>query len=620
MFAFQVSVKPAKSFETAQYPYIAAILTSESETHPASLSFEAEITCLTDTNHQYIKENEPATLYFQLEDEAYSLRKGDIIVFKNRMKEIQNNGNPEAFDYKQYMADKGFSYSQYLGCNQWKKIGKDKRFSLKSAAIDARRSCLNKLDNLNLEYEQKSLISSLLLGYRQNLTPDQKSYFRESGLSHILAVSGLHTGILFFLSYLLFYPLRWVRASKLQALCMLTVIWGYAFLTGLSPSVVRACIMVSFILGGEILNRPNSAANSLLAAAFFMLLYQPRYLFDAGFQLSFLAVLSIFLFYPLLKQFYMPTNRIARYFWTIALTSIAVQIGLAPLVIYYFHQLPILALMANLVVIPLLPLILGGGIVLIALESLQISSGWLLMVEKWLLDVVNQTSQTLSSWSFASVSHIWISPLTTCICFTATVLLYLCFRTKNIRYFIVSLVIVTAGLTISAYNLYFPPFRSLIMVYNQKGNTCINIIDNRHNLIISNDTLITIKEIEAAAGDFWMKHNLHPAQIITTPACLSNLEIELPFVRFYNKTLLLLDSDMWDGYTTPRPLHIHYGIVGNGFRGKLEDIATLFHFDELIITAGVHPQTSLRLQRECKKLHIRHYVVKESGARQIKLY
>ena len=350
------------------YKYAIATITNCKETQ-RSICCETEIKEWIQQNGQTIRDNQKAILYFKPDDLSRSLIKDNVIIFKPKLIPIVNSKNPESFDYASYMKYKGILYTQYLNTQDWKRLGYKQDKSIKGIAQELQDSALEKLKRDNFSETSYAILSALLLGNTKEITPEIRNTFSTSGLAHILAVSGLHTGIIWSLLYVLLTPLVWIKMSKLRPILTLIFLWIYAFLTGLSPSATRATIMISFILFGQILDRKGTSMNNLFAAAFFMLLYNPYYLFNVSFQLSFISVFSILYIYPVLYDLISPSSKWKSYIISIFCVSAAAQIGTLPLTVYYFHELPLLSLPTNLIIIPLLPFVLGGGILVLILNS-----------------------------------------------------------------------------------------------------------------------------------------------------------------------------------------------------------------------------------------------------------
>jgi len=192
--------------------------------------------------------------------------------------------------------------------------------------------------------------------------------YAAAGAIHILAISGLHIGIIMLLISYILKPLDYLKNGKyLKLILVVSSLWFYAILAGLSPSIVRATTMFTALSFGLFLNRKTELINILALSAIILLLINPFYVFDVGFKMSYLAVLAIILIQPKIARLWHPKYKLVNYFWQLISVSTAAQIGVLPLSLYYFHQFPGLFFLTNIVIIPLLGIILGFGLILIVL-------------------------------------------------------------------------------------------------------------------------------------------------------------------------------------------------------------------------------------------------------------
>lgn len=299
------------------------------------------------------------------------LRAGDLIVAHGQSKVIKPPPNPHGFDYSSYM--------ESLGVNRQLKLGKGKfalqpplHQGIKEKASDLREDIGNALKQSGMAEEARSVVQALLLGQRKQLDKEIYEQYKDAGAVHILAVSGLHIGILLFFLQWILKPLDRIPYGKESRLTILVVLlWGYALLAGFSASVVRAVSMFSFVAYALYLKRPSNSFNILALSMFFILLViDAKLLFQAGFQLSYTAVLSIVWIYPKLDKVLAGRNRFVRKVWQIFSLSLAAQLGVLPISLYYFHQFPGLFFLSNLLIIPVLGIILGMGFLLMFLALL----------------------------------------------------------------------------------------------------------------------------------------------------------------------------------------------------------------------------------------------------------
>jgi len=281
--------------------------------------------------------------------------------------------NPYQFDYSLYMQGLGI-YDQIRANKASFCRVSHPATTLPGMAARLRGKISRALAAAGTGQEELSIIEALLLGQRNSISSETYDAYKNAGAVHILAVSGLHIGILLWILHFLLKPLeRLPGGRKIKLLFLLLLLWSYALLAGLSPSVIRAVSMFSFVAYALCLNRPSNAYNILALSMFFVLLvFSPRLLFQAGFQMSYAAVFSILWIHPRLQALWRPRHELVRKTWQLLCVSLAAQLGVFPTSLYYFHQFPGLFFLSSLLIIPLLGILLGAGflIVLLALFNL----------------------------------------------------------------------------------------------------------------------------------------------------------------------------------------------------------------------------------------------------------
>lgn len=318
--------------------------------------------------------NEKLVIFFQ--HAPKKLASGDQFEIKSSLEWIHNKGNPGEFDAAHYWNSKGYRLMTFAGQHDfeyvrsqappfWEKWMNQLHAYFKSALMN------------HLDGQEEAVALALVLGDKSLLSRETSTSFMNTGALHVLAVSGLHVGLIMqILLALLGQCSRWI--SRYQALVfVLILMWVYAVLTGLSPSVLRAVFMFTVLTIGELLGKPRDNLNVLFFTAFVLMLIDPFTLFDIGFQLSFCAMLGIFLFYPSVSALFHPKNRLFKWFWDATAIGFAAQLMTTPLSLYYFHQFPNYFLLANTGLMLTSGLILGIGIALFAFSYVPFL-GWLL--------------------------------------------------------------------------------------------------------------------------------------------------------------------------------------------------------------------------------------------------
>jgi competence protein ComEC len=300
-----------------------------------------------------------------------NLKVDEILQTRSNFQAINSPLNPHQFNYKSYLQKKHIYHQLYITNTQLLKISTQKH-TLFGYASQLRERINKNLKQSNFKEDELAIINALLLGQRQDISKDIYDSYAQAGVIHILAVSGLHVGIILLLLNFMFKPIEHFKYGKvIKILFIVVLLWSFAIIAGLSASVTRAVTMFSIVAIGINLKRPTNIFNTLAISMFVILLFKPLFLLDVGFQLSYLAVFSIVTIQPILYKLWKPKLKIIDYFWQIFTVTLAAQFGVIPVSLYYFHQFPGLFFISNLVIIPFLGFILGFGIFIIILSLLD---------------------------------------------------------------------------------------------------------------------------------------------------------------------------------------------------------------------------------------------------------
>jgi len=318
----------------------------------------------------------------------------DTFLISTALLEIEEPKNPYQFNYKKYLKRRHI-YKQITIRNDEAIQLKNDHFTLKGYAHKFRIRVNETLIKNGFGGDELAIINALLLGQRQEISKELIQDYSEAGAIHILAVSGLHVGIIMLLLSFLTRPLKYFKRGKnIQIIIVILLLWVFAFVAGMSPSVIRAVAMFTAVSIGLAVKRKNSVYKNLILSMFFLLLFNPYYLFEIGFQLSYVAVFFIVWLQPIIYKLWKPKWKVLDYFWQLFTVSLAAQIGVLPLSLYYFHQFPGLFFVANLAIVPILGFVLGLGILVIFL-------GWMNLVPDILLSFYNvliKTMNNIISW------------------------------------------------------------------------------------------------------------------------------------------------------------------------------------------------------------------------------
>ena len=311
--------------------------------------------------HQYVvktTQNESALLQASLEH-AFAI--GDCFLVHGTLEPIAAPKNPTDFDYKTFMRRKGVSCKLILTNEGF--IPLKQKWSLKSWAFTVQQKLIAQLKKTSLNADSKALIMALVLGTKKELSEERIQQYQRAGAMHLLAISGLHIGIVLLLLRFLVAPLRRMKhGAVLAAVIPIVLLWCFALITGASSSVIRAVTMFSFLQIGLALKRKNVRMQSVWVSFVVLLFVQPRLLFDVGFQLSYAAVFGIVWMMPYWQRLFEKKHRIVRYFAALIGIGGIAQLSVLPLSLFYFHQFPMLFWVSNLVLVPFIGVIIFLGI------------------------------------------------------------------------------------------------------------------------------------------------------------------------------------------------------------------------------------------------------------------
>jgi competence protein ComEC len=331
-------------------------------------------------------------LYHRKDTRCPKYLPGDRLMIRCTPVEIENRGNPGEFNYRFYMLRNGVRYYALTDSNDVLKHLVPSRKSLACKALILRNRIIDMYRQRGISGERLALVAAITLGQKNMMEPDQKLSFMKAGVMHVMAVSGLHAVILSIFVFNLFFFLKG-RFRLLRAIITVLALWGFAFVTGLTPSVMRATLMFTFLQAGDLLKRKVNPVNSVLASAFALTILRPSVIFDAGFLLSYLAVIFILVFYRDLYLKLRPGNRLADLVWQSAAVTIIAQAGTTPLTIMLFNRFPTWFLASNIIIVPLTSI----AIILGCLVPLTFPVKFLSFLFARALDIIIRLTEFLTS-------------------------------------------------------------------------------------------------------------------------------------------------------------------------------------------------------------------------------
>lgn len=548
-------------------------------------------------------------LYFQKDSSLLEqIRFGNTILFNKKLQPIQNAGNPGAFDYQRYSLFQGITHQVFLSGGEFTVSKHSLQSTFSTWLHRSQHTALNIIKKYITGKHEVAVAEALLIGYREDLDRDMVQQYSNTGVIHVIAISGMHLAMIYGLLIILLKPLQKAVATRwLRGIIILAVLWSFTLLSGAGPSILRSAVMFSFIVVGESFTRQVSVYHTLAASAFFLLCSNPFFAWDVGFQLSYMAVLSIVIFLRPITNWFYSKNKIIYAIWQMAAVTIAAQILTTPLSIYHFHQLPNLFLFTNLLVVPLSGLILYGEILLCVISPFPIVAKWLGILLEWLLQCMNGFISFMNDLPFAVTSNIRIE-------YIQTLLLYGCITAmaiwmmKKIRAgflwglgFLLSFVILRCIDILYHYN------QPTLIVYNVPQRSAIDLIE-RGRVYFAGDTTVE-------KDDFLRNFHLKPARLLyrthhTLPYPLPALSRwKDQHILFVNERITLPDL----------PFPVDFVILSGQPAITMKQLQLALGHPTVVFDSSCPSWKTRQWKNECDSLHLRPHSVTEDGAFVLKL-
>ncbi|WP_232829134.1 ComEC/Rec2 family competence protein [Aureibaculum luteum] len=525
-----------------------------------------------------------------------------IMVFED-FKEINKPLNPFQFNYKNYLIKQQVHHYMTIYNGAIIPLNNNKT-SLKGLAHSLRKKINSSLHENGFKGDELAIINALLLGQRQEISKEIIENYQNAGAIHILAVSGLHVGIILLLLNFLFKPLERLKHGKIIKLSVVVLfLWAFAFIAGLSASVIRAVTMFTAVAIALATKKEINTYKTLLISIFFLLLFNPFYLFEVGFQLSYLAVFFIVWVQPKLYNLWKPKYKVIDYTWQLFTVSIAAQLGVLPLSLYYFHQFPGLFFVANLIIIPFLGIILGLGIIVILLALFGILPTFIANVYEEVISILNATVGWIGKQESFLFQNISFTIVSTILSYLLIITFFNWFETKNktaIKYILIAVILFQSNLILEKYNtehgsefvIFNKPRYSILLNRNGNNTSIEHSFDSITNkgfikdyLIGTNSKLESDEDLIKDTYQFGAKRIV----VIDSFGIYKNLNINPEIIWLRNSPKINLDRlidqmkpktiiadasnyknlvEQWQKTSKTNNIHFHYTVKDGAFMEK----------------------------------------------------
>ncbi len=609
------NIEPVE-WEEGEYLVVARLVT---EPQVGDKILKAELESLSILNSSQNPGNQKMLAYFENCDRADSLRYGDLLVYSGVLHPIDSPSNPGEFNYKEYLARRNIAYTVYLKEASWKWLKNDPVNPWLSIAYEARRKLQKILFSSGLGSEGYAVASAILLGNDDLMNAELRDNYVYAGAMHILCVSGLHVGIIFLIfNYLLGFLDRTKRLRILKAIFLLALIWTYASVTGLSPSVRRAGLMVTLFIVGQLILRKKDNLNTLATSAVILLLFDPMLIFHLGFQLSYVAVLGIlFLYKPIYQVFYIK-NYYLNTIWSISALSVAAQLATFPIAVHYFHFFPNWFWLSNLITYPLSFLVLAGGMTFIIFSWVPFVSGVLGWMLSGLVYILNYSVGLVRFLPFPGMTHLHIPTVEVLLIYSFIFMLFLLITQRMWKLLFPVMALITIILSVETVQHWRHMNQEGLAVYNLRKHTVVQVVNGRKSHVFADSVIAADLNqasfvMKSAQSEWGLNQpKVYPIKKFCSALSANSCENDYFFMVRNQRFMILTSEDRYFPQSDPFMLDVL--IVTGNPEIPASCLMQIFHAKKIIADGSVPSYYKEKLSKLADEHHICYFDTTKDGA------
>jgi len=563
------------------------------------------------TNGKVEKVTGKLLIYFSNNDNVSIPKYGNKILIRGGLQQIKNAGNPGGFNYRRYMLFQQTFHQVFLKNEKYTLLNSHHENPLYSFVFFARQNTIKILQTYIVGSKKVTGIAeALLIGYKEDLDKDVVQAYSNTGVVHIIAISGMHLGLIYVGLVWLFSRLPFIKRNALTRVILIVgSLWLFSLITGASASVLRSAVMFTCIVIGKEFFKQASIYNSLASSAFLLLCFNPFLLWDVGFQLSYFAVVGIVWLQKPIENLFYSEHKIVQYLWQMCSITIAAQILTLPICIYYFHQIPTLFLITNLICVPLSTLILFAEIFLIivsVIPFLALLVGKFIYVLTWLMNTIIDFCNNLPL-SLIDKIHLTATTTTTLYVFVFLVAAGLLRRNKQlIKIALFSLLVFSATWAYGKIDLVK---QKKIIIYNVSRHTAIDFVTSNKYWFYGDDDF----RKEGALQNFNLKPARVSLQIEESMDTLKGLTSNRFLWQFYNKKIMIIDTSL-KFESVKNKLAVDVLLITKNPLIRLSDITTAVTPSCIVFDASNSLWKITQWKKQCEDLHLPYFITGEQGA------
>lgn len=533
------------------------------------------------------------------------LHYGDQISLFANINRLEPPKNPKAFDFSRYMHFQNVHYQAFVKPGAWQLLKKGGGWQPMLLADRLQKRFIQILQKRVAGEDEFAVASALILGYRDEISEEINMAYKNTGATHVLAVSGMHVGFIYLgISFLLgFVKLKGKTWKFIKISIELVSIWFFALITGGAASILRAAVMFSFIIIGKLLQREANIYNSLAASAFFLLCYNPYYLMDVGFQLSYLALIGIIYFEPRIYKLLYIENKALDYVWQLLAIALAAQLVTLPISLYYFHQFPWYFWLSGLVVVPVSVVVLGAGFLLFLLDAVPVL-GWLIgKIIFWLVWIINASIFWIEKIPGATTTGIWVSVITVILLYLSILFMMVALNTRRFHWMMSSLGCVALVGLAYVFTEWQVLQQEQIVVYHVARHTAVDFFDGKR-LIEIRDAALPEKTLRFATQNYqWFRRANELENVLLTDSTGAGI------FEFKNVKMAIINN-IWRG----EKYRVDYVLIRDNPYESLQSLLQPFDCKKVIVDASNSRRNVAKWREDAAVLNLDFYDIQEHGA------
>lgn len=548
-------------------------------------------------------------VYFKKDSNLPKLTYGSQIIFSKTLQPINNSGNPGAFDYERYCKFQDIYHQAFLKPAEFVVFPKKNENVVKKFLFIAQEKTLGVFRKYIEGDKEKGLAEALMIGYKDDLDKNLVQSYTNTGVVHIIAISGMQLALIYGFLIIIFKAFTRFRFIRLlKPVIILIILWLFSLMSGASASVLRAAVMLSCIVVGESFSKKASIYNNLAASAFLLLCYNPFWLWDVGFQLSYTAVLSIVVFMKPIYNLIYIQNKSLDFVWQLTAVTLSAQVLTTPISVFHFHQFPNYFLLTNLIAVPLSSIILFGEILLCAFSFIAPVATWFGVILNKLIWLMNSFIEHMEKMPSSLWDNLQISVLQTVFIYVSIIATALWLIRKKKYYFKVGLAAVFGFTALRSLSFWQASRQKQMIVYNVPQHQAIDFIEGR-DYLFKGDSILS-------DDGFQQNFHLKPSRVmhrISEADELASIQHSGNIFEFGPRRILLIDQNISFVPSGTR-IKVDVIIISKNPSLKISGLANTFDCNQWVFDASNSNWKISKWQKECEQLHLSSFAVVDKGA------